>query len=337
VLFVNHTTSACAAKDYFTSQLSRSDYYMDGQEITGSWHGLAADVLGLAGPVDKESYFRLCDNLHPITGEQLTPRNKAERRITYDFTFDAPKSVSLAFELGRDERILGAFRGAVQETMAEMERAMMVRVRTRGRDEDRPSANWCWAEFIHRTTRPVDGVPDPQLHCHAVVFNLSFDPVEERWKAGQFGSVVRDKGYLQAAFHSRFAERLSELGYGIERDGNSFRLAGIARETCDTFSRRTVIIEAEADRLGITEAKAKGELGRRTREGKGEIAASISELHDVWDARATDAEKEAVRAARTGQQTRTANAVQAMDYALLHCYERESVSASLKEQRFRRF
>ena len=326
MLFVNHTTSTTAAKDYFTSQLSRSDYYMDGQEITGSWHGLAADVLGLAGPVDKESYFRLCDNLHPITGEQLTPRIKADRRITYDFTFDAPKSVSLAYELGRDERILGAFRGAVQETMADMERAMMVRVRTGGRDEDRASANWCWAEFIHRTTRPLqDGVPDPQLHCHAVAFNVSYDPVEGRFKAGQFGNVVRDKGYYQAAFHARFAKRLADIGYGIERDGNSFRLGGIARETCDKFSRRTEIIEAEAERLGVTDAKTKGELGRRTRERKSETAASMSELRADWAARIAAPELQTIGAARTGQPTLTMNAVQGMDYALSHCFERESV------------
>jgi len=48
-----------------------------------------------------------------------------------------------------------------------------------------------WAEFVHRTTRPVDGVPDPQLHCHAVTFNATFDPVEVRWKAAQFGDLVR--------------------------------------------------------------------------------------------------------------------------------------------------
>jgi conjugative relaxase-like TrwC/TraI family protein len=325
VLFVNHTTSTTAAKDYFTSQLSRSDYYMDGQEITGSWHGLAADVLGLGGQVDKESYFRLCDNLHPITGEQLTPRIKADRRITYDFTFDAPKSVSLAYELGRDERILDVFRGAVQGTMAEMERAMMVRVRTGGRDEDRASANWCWAEFIHRTTRPVDGIPDPQLHCHAVAFNFSFDPVEERWKAGQFGNVVQGKGYYQAAFHSRFAKGLAEIGYGIERDGNSFRLAGIARETCDAFSRRTEIIEAEAERLGVTDAKTKGELGRRTRESKAQENASMTALRQEWGGRVSEPELRAISGARSGQQTLTMNAVQGMDYALAHCFERESV------------
>jgi conjugative relaxase-like TrwC/TraI family protein len=222
----NHSTDTKAAKDYFTEHLSRSDYYLrDAQETVGQWHGRGAELLGLSGQVDKDSYFRLCENLDPKTGEQLTPRTKAERRVLYDFTFDAPKSATLAYELGGDERILDAFRASVKETMGEMEDAMRVRVRVSGSREDRASCNMVWGEFIHRTTRPVDGIPDPQLHCHAGAFNASFDPVEERWKAGEFGNLVRDKGYYQAAFHSRFAGKMVALGYGIERDGNSFRLS----------------------------------------------------------------------------------------------------------------
>ena len=140
--------------------------------------------------------------------------------------------------------------------MGEMEDAMGVRVRKNSAFEDRATCNMVWGEFIHRTTRPVDGIPDPQLHCHAVAFNATFDPVEERWKAGEFERIVRDKGYYQAAFHSRLAEKLAALGYGIERDGNSFSLAGIDRATTEEFSRRTEIIDAEAKRLGLTDPKA---------------------------------------------------------------------------------
>src|SRR5579863_6182253 len=285
MLFINHATDTKAAKDYFTEHLSKSDYYMrDSQEIAGEWHGRGAELLGLSGPVDKESYFRLCENVNPKTGEQLTPRTKAERRVLYDFTFDAPKSVTLAYELGGDDRVLDAFRQSVAETMDEMEDAMRVRVRKNGAREDRQTCNMVWGEFIHRTTRPVteDGVstPDPHLHCHAVAINATYDPAEDRWKAGEFEHLVRDKGYFQAAFHSRFAEKLAALGYGIERDGNSFRLAGIDTAITDKFSRRTEVIEAEAERLGITDARAKGKLGARTREKKNDVQQSMAELRE---------------------------------------------------------
>jgi conjugative relaxase-like TrwC/TraI family protein len=325
MLFITPARDAKEAKDYFTRHMSTSDYYLrDAAEFAGQWHGLGAELLGLSGTVDKESYFKLCDNINPKTGGPLTPRNKTERRVLYDFTFDASKAVTLAYELGGDERIMDAIRGAVADTMSEMEGAMMTRVRSNGRNEDRASGNMVWGEFIHRTTRPVDGVPDPHTHIHAVAFNLSWDAEEERWKAAQFSNLVRDRGYYQAAFHSRLAERLANLGYGIERDKKSFRLAGIDRATTEKFSRRSVLIEAEARRLGITDEKAKSELGRRTREQKNEHELSLAELRKEWNSRLTDEEREGIAGARQGQKTTSMDAKQAMDYALSHCFERGS-------------
>jgi conjugative relaxase-like TrwC/TraI family protein len=330
MLFVNHRTNAQEAKDYFTRHMERSDYYLrDAQEMPGQWHGLGAELLGLDGTVDKERYFALCDNRNPSTGEQLTPHTKNTRRILYDFTFDCPKSVSLAYELGGDERILDEFRAAVKDTMTEMEAAMMTRVRSKKRDETRATSNMVWAEFIHRTARPVTddlgvSLPDPQLHCHAVAFNCTFDPEENKWKAGEFSNLMADKGLYQAEFHSRLAERLARLGYGIERDGKSFRLAGIDPATADKFSRRTEIIEAEAQRLGITNAKVKGMLGQRTREAKDPAGMSMSKLQELWKKRLSDGERNAIFKAKHGQESTSPDAVASMDYALSHCFERQS-------------
>jgi len=335
MLFVSQATNSRAAKNYFTEHLSRSDYYMrDSQETAGEWHGRGAELLGLAGQVDKENYFRLCENINPITGEQLTPRTKADRRVLYDFTFDAPKSVTLAYELGGDERIMDAFRESVKDTMGEMEDAMRVRVRKDGAREDRQTCNMVWGEFIHRTTRPVteDGVslPDPHLHCHAVAINATWDQVEDRWKAGEFEHLVRDKGYYQAAFHSRFAEKLSSLGYGIERDENSFRLAGIDRATCDEFSRRSEIIDAAAKRLGRDTPEGRRDLGKITREAKSKNPASMAELHEAWNKRLKHGEREAIIGARTGQEGQGLNAEEAVNYAISHAFERGSIITKKK-------
>src|SRR5262249_54767516 len=154
------------------------------------------------------------------------------------------------------ERILDAFRQSVRETMADIERDAKTRVRKLGSDEDRVTGNVIWSENIHRTTRPVDGTPDPQLHAHAVVLNATWDDKENRWKALQLGDVYRDKGFYQAAFHARLAGKLKELGYGIEKDGNSFTLSGVSRDLVDRFSRRSAIINEEAQRRGITDANA---------------------------------------------------------------------------------
>jgi conjugative relaxase-like TrwC/TraI family protein len=97
MLRITPSTSAKGAKEYFTQSLTRDDtgYYHEGQELAGAWGGKGAERLGLAGAVSQEAYFALCDNRDPSTGEQLTPRNKDNRRVGFDFTFSAPKSVSV--------------------------------------------------------------------------------------------------------------------------------------------------------------------------------------------------------------------------------------------------
>src|SRR5271170_4497746 len=142
--------SASGAKSYYAT----ADYYSEGQEIIGCWGGKGASRLGLEGRVDKVSFERLCDNLHPKTGEQLTARTRSERTVGYDFTFSVPKSVSLLYAMSGDQGIMDAFRSAVDETMREIESEMKTRVRIDRQDSNRTTANMVWAEFIHTTSRP---------------------------------------------------------------------------------------------------------------------------------------------------------------------------------------
>lgn len=343
MMFINHMRSARAAKDYYTQHIAPGDgrYYTqeNSAQMKGAWHGRASDMLGLSGEVKKEDFFALCDNEHPVTGERLTPRTKDDRRVLTDVTFDAPKSVSLAYELGGDDRILDAFRQSVRETMGEIETEAKTRVRKGGKEEDRVTGNMLWAEHVHRTTRPVDGLPDPHLHAHATVFNATFDAAEDRWKAIQLGDVVRDKGYYQAAFHARLAGKLKDLGYGIEKDRNSFRLAGISRDTVEKFSRRTAVIEQEAERLGITDAATKSQLGRKTREKKNEQPLAMEELATKWFMKLSESERKIFQTLNPYQREfnepipekmlgnggdASISPEQAKRYALEHAFERAS-------------
>src|ERR1700678_2759182 len=94
--------SLADAERYFREHLSLGDYYTEVQHVSGHWFGQGAAELGLSGVTKEEEFIRLCENLHPQTGEQLTLRQKttrtemdangvehqaANRRVFYDFTF----------------------------------------------------------------------------------------------------------------------------------------------------------------------------------------------------------------------------------------------------------
>jgi conjugative relaxase-like TrwC/TraI family protein len=335
MLRVTASTSSSGAKRYFGESLTRDDnaYYHEGQEVAGLWGGKAAERLGLLGPVDQESYFALCDNRDPASGERLTPRQKENRRVGYDWTFSAPKAVSVLYELTGDERILEAFQNSYRETLRDAEAEMKTRVRAGGKNEDRLTGNMAWAEFNHFTARPVDGRPSPHLHAHCFVFNTTWDDVEKRWKASQQGDLKRDADYWEAAFHTRFAKRLNDLGYATVKKGTSFTLAGVPQSLTDKFSERRNEIEREAAAKGIIDPKGKHEIGYYGREHK-TLDQGKAELRALWAARLSPEEREALEKVRAGGGSRAREIAprEAIDYSLDHSFERVSAISEKRLQ-----
>ncbi|MGA2254282.1 MAG: MobF family relaxase, partial [Thermoguttaceae bacterium] len=325
MLRITQSNSARGAMKYF----SRADYFSEGQELIGQWRGEAAKRLGLTGEIRKNDWDTLCNNGNPATGEKLTLRNKENRRVGYDFTFDAHKSVSVLYGLTKDERILDAFRESVRATMGDIEREMKTRVRKGGKDETRTTGNMIWGEYVHFTSRPVGCVPDPHLHIHAYVFNATWDKKESAWKAGEFGDLKRDARYFEAKCDARFARRLTELGIAVERTKTGWEVAGIPASAIGKFSRRTAEIEAEAKRKGIVDPAAKAELGAKTRQRKVKQL-GFDELQTEWRSRLTGDEWAAIGAVAfqvggktIGEDTRAP--LEAVRHAVEHWFERKSV------------
>jgi conjugative relaxase-like TrwC/TraI family protein len=342
MLRIHVSASAAQARAYYTQSLARADYYLRdlGQERLGDWQGQGAARLGLYGPVTPEAFGALVDNRHPGTGAMLTPRQAGDRRPGFDCTFAAPKSVALAYAFAtpqRREAILAAFQGAVRATMHEMEQAAQTRVRIGGADADRVTGNLLWGEFVHLSARPVAGRADVDLHAHCYVLNGTYDAVEGRWKAVQPHGFMRDAPYYEAAFHARLAHAMRALGFGVARQGRFWDVHGLPRSVIEKSSRRTQEIAARAAALGLTDARAKGALGAKTRAHKAPNTDYATLVAQTW-AHLDPQEQQAVRQVLdraehgieppgdAGRQFGHAVTVDdAVTHAVLACFERQSV------------
>ena len=325
------SSNAAHAKAYFSQSLSKSDYYINDQELNGHIQGKLAERLGLFGMATKEIFFALCENVNPVTGDQLTPRTKQERTTGYDINFHCPKSVSILHALAGDEHLLKAFEDSVRATMKDVELDSKARVRKGGQYDDRFTGELLWADFIHQTARPVEGsLPDPHLHAHCFVFNATWDEQEQKVKAGQFRDIKRDMPYYQARFHKTLSDKLIDLGYQIKRTDKSFEIENVPERVIELFSKRTDEIGRIAKENGITDIDELGQLGARTRSKK-QKGVGMEELKADWRRQirdlgpVDDGEAEKIIRHAPEQVKELVHAKDCVNHALLHGFERASV------------
>jgi conjugative relaxase-like TrwC/TraI family protein len=352
MLRVIMSVSAEGAGNYFDVALKKSDYYA--REL-GVWGGNGAERLGLKGEVAREDFLALASNEVPGTGANLTIRMKDKRTAGYDFCYSVPKSVSVYLALSGDRAVERMINDAFRETMVDVEARMETRVRGADaggnqRDENRTTGNMVYAAFVHTVTRPIDGIPDPHYHIHGYVFNATFDPVEKRWKAGQFMNLKADAPFFEAAFNARLADKLLANGYGIRRTERDFELASVSRELIEKFSRRTLeierlckekytIIEARARKLARDTgmefsdafAQVKAELGAESRQSKATIKLDEEEQLANWRSQLTSEERESLETVNVkgGRTQDLLDRYTAESIAISHLFERSSVAREL--------
>lgn len=333
MLTIQATTGAQGLIDYFDDTLTLADYYTQEQSLMGTWHGKAAHTLGLeTTPVHRDAFVALAHKHHPTDPTiSLGQRTRAKSRVAYDFTFGAPKSVSLMYQLTNDKRILDAFHNSVHDAMREMEKDVQTRVRKNDAYDDRTTGNIVYASFTHTTTRDIDGSPDPHLHAHNTVFNTTYDEYEKQWKALQLVDIYRHRDYYQEIFRSQLAYRLHQLGYDVHRTKTGFELSAIDTDTLIAFSRRTQQIEQTAKDKGVKDPRHKARLGALTRDAKNTDAYTIDQLRTLWKERTpaqaqraiATAHRTSLNASTTSPQHPDPTATHAsLEHALQHGLER---------------
>lgn len=90
------------ASSYYTAD----DYYLS--EDKGQWYGTLAQTMGFTGAIKEDDFMSLVQGVDPkgrFTVQSKITKDKEEHTAGVDFTFSAPKSVSVAALVLGDERI----------------------------------------------------------------------------------------------------------------------------------------------------------------------------------------------------------------------------------------
>ena len=242
---------AVASAAQGTSYYERDGYYAkdDPEHLrASSWAGRGAAELGLEGPVDPDVFKAVLRGEVPDGGGQRLGRVDKEGNIHHrpgrDLTFSAPKSVSLAALVGREERIVDAHRRAVGKSLGWVEKnAAETRLRdsATGRLVRAGNQKTVVATFLHDTSRNLD----PQLHTHAVLANMVRGE-DGKWRTMANEGLYRNQKLIGMIYRSELARGLMKLGYELEKthaDGR-FEIAGVSRRVIEAFSTRRAEIEA---------------------------------------------------------------------------------------------
>jgi conjugative relaxase-like TrwC/TraI family protein len=320
------------AESYFDEHLAQNDYYAAGEIRPGQWIGAGAEHLGLKENVTREQFHALCENLNPQNDERLTQRQlKADkRRVFFDFTCSAPKSVSvLAVTLG-DQRLIEAHEEAAKLAFRELEAFAAARVRKDGARKDRTTGNLVAAAFVHNSSRELD----PQLHTHFTVFNATFDETEKCWKALEARGMYDAIRYGTAVYRNELAKRVQQIGYRIASAKNGFQIEGVSDGVLQQFSKRAqqrdAVVKQMEEKLGrklsnneishaVHQSRAKKVKGISTAEVRERQLAQLSldQRQSLQTLRAS------AHSTRLPQIALVEN--QVLNHAVAHVFERKSV------------
>jgi conjugative relaxase-like TrwC/TraI family protein len=260
------------------------DYYSGEGEAAGQWLGDGATELGLSGEVGGDQLTAMLTGRSPMDGSPLGLRAVGGRGPVpgFDFTFSAPKSVSLLWGLGgpvAGVEVNAAHRAAVDAALGYLQEEACWTRRGAGGAEFVKGSGYLAAAFEHRSSRNGD----PQLHTHVLVANATKGP-DGKWTRLYHPAIyehAQTASYLyQAQLRHELTRRLGiewqEVRKGIAE------VEGFADEHLREFStRRAEILEAAGPDAS---ARSMEVAALTTRQGK-EQGVSREELHERWRSR----------------------------------------------------
>jgi ATP-dependent exoDNAse (exonuclease V) alpha subunit len=239
--------------------------------------------------------------------------------------------IRLAYCVGwGDGNVRLAHRESVKVALDQLEHYTTARIG--GNHAPELTARFITAKFEHDTARPVDGYVAPQLHTHAVVFNVT-ERDNGQYRALQERGLFQSQQFATAVYQSELTYRLRQLGYEIAvgRSGAP-EIKGYTQEYLDASSPRSQQIREYLERTGRAGSEAAEIAAHSTRDRK-EIhsPAEVMAAHRRLAADFGHQAETVVRAARERLQHRVqpANTVERVRESLTFSrdknFEREAV------------
>jgi conjugative relaxase-like TrwC/TraI family protein len=235
--------------------------------------------------------------------------------------------------VGGDDRVREAHRESVCAALRELERYTQARIGNVHAPET--TGKFIAATFEHDTARPVDGYAAPQLHTHAVIFNMTErenGPENgKRMRALQPHEMFVSQHYATAVYRSELALRLENLGYELERGKHGQpEVKGYTKEYLEASSPRREQIKDHLREQGIDGAAAAQIAAHHTRDRKellspGEVLQRHRELAAQYG---HQADRVVAQARQHGQYQipePEVQAKQAVTWARDHVFERSAV------------
>ena len=319
MLTISSPLSAGQAQTYHAKEFTAKEQNYWSQDRPSRASGRAGSPRNSASPEawEPRRFARLSQGQHPSTGEQLVQHRAAhqykdehgktvtsmEHRAGWDATFSAPKSVSLTALVGGDDRVRVAHREAVAVALRELEQYTHARIG--GNHPPRQTGQFVAAKFEHDTARPVDGYAAPQLHTHAVIFNMT-ERGDGQPRALQERTLFQSRQFATAVYQSELMYRLTRLGYELQpgRSGAP-EIRGYTQEYLDASSPRSQQIREYMEKIGI-ESKAAAQIAAHATRDKKQIAGPEATLA-AHRAACRPVRQPAAAGRRRGAGTRAAN------------------------------
>src|ERR1700712_5508241 len=252
MLTISKAINSAQAQTYHKLEYTSDaqSYYKQEDTVKGEWQGKLAASLGLSGEVAPLEFSRLTEGKHPQTEKQMVQHRDGKEYTNPDGSVTKPVE----------------HRAGWTTALEELEKYTHARIG--GNNPAEQTGKFIAAKFEHDTARPVNGYAAPQLHTHAIIFNVT-ERGDGSTRALQERTMFESQNYATAVYQSSLTYQLRKLGYEIEPgQSGAPEIKGYSQAYLDASSPRSRQIKEQMERAGFQGPEAAQIAAHSTRDRK---------------------------------------------------------------------